>query len=812
MVASGPMRWIVRLGVLALVLAGAAVLAFVGRAQRALPRLDGTRSVTGLGARVEILRDRYGVPHIFAASDDDAYFALGFCHGQDRLFQMDVLRHLGQGRVSELFGEKTLKTDRLFRTLDLHGVGRRMLSQARPEARSALEAYARGVNLAAGEASSTALPIEFAILGRGFEAAKPDDFLGILGYMAWGLEMSWTFDPLVERLVAKLGAERASELLPWNFGGEPSVHPAARGGFVARTAHASPSHAAANLSLFELSDFETQLLATVPALRASNNWVLGPGKTTTGRPILANDPHLGHGLPPIWYEAHLVSPGLDVAGVTIPGLPLVAIGHNRDIAWGMTNVMLDGGDFFVEKVEGDKVLSRGEWVALEERTEELRVRDGRTERLVVRSTPHGPLVGELLDGEERALAYRWNFMAATDANEIDGFYMLNRAHDWETFQEALSHFGAIAQNVAYADREGHIGLQTSGRIPRYKPPKLDGTRFRIGWDGSEDWDGFIAFEDNPSSFDPPQGWLASANNPTVARSPYYLSDQWEPVDRIRRIHELINSKEKLSVQDVAQMQSDTMLAPARDLVPLVLEAFAAVPARSGHVAAALETLRAWDFDMRQEAAAPVLFAYFQRRLYEEMFADEMGPELLKAWRSKANLWAIMVGTVVERRLEHWFDRGSSPEREDRAAIFRSAFEAATRDVAGRFGDDSRSARWGALHTLTFHHALGRGSRLLALYFDRGPFGVPGGAGTVNKMETRYDSFEVNIGPSMRQITDLGDLDGALAVLPGGQSGIPASPHYDDLQRLWLRGEHHPLPMSRTAVERIAARRLVLEPR
>lgn len=811
MVASRPMRWLLRAAAFLLALAAAAALAFVARDRRALPRLDGTRSASGAGARVEIVRDRFGVPHIYAASDADAYFALGFCHGQDRLFQMDVLRHVGQGRVSELFGAKTLKTDRLFRTLDFIGVGRRMMAQARPEARSALEAYARGVNLAAREASASALPIEYLVLGRAFEAARPDDFLGILGYMAWGLEMSWVFDPLVERLVAKVGAERAAELLPWNFGGEPAVHPAAGGTPAGPEAQGSPGHANAELSLFDVSPFETQLLATVPPLRASNNWVLGPSKTTTGRPVLANDPHLGHGLPPIWYQAHLVSPTLDVVGVTIPGLPLVAIGHNRDIAWGMTNVMLDGGDFFVEKVEGEKVLFGGAWVDVEMRVEEIRVRGAAPERLVVRSTPHGPLVGHLLEGEKRALAYRWNFKAATDANEVEGFYLLNRARDWASFREALSRFGAIAQNVVYADRKGHIGLQTSGRIPRYRAPRVDGTRFRNGWDGSEEWDGFIPFEGNPSSYDPPQGWLASANNPTLPRSPYYISDQWEPVDRIRRIHELIRAKDVLSAQDVARMQVDTLLVPARELVPIVLDAYAAAPPRDGQLAAALDVLRAWDFDMRGDEAAPVLFACFQRRLYEAIFTDELGAELTKAWRSKANLWAIMVSTVVERRLEHWFDRVSTAEHEDRATTFRAAFEAAVRDVAGRFGDDPRSARWGALHTLAFHHALGRGSRLLALYFDRGPFGVPGHAGTVNKMEAPFDGFGVTIGPSMRQITDLGDLDASLAVLPGGQSGIPASPHYDDLMRLWLRGEHHPLPMSRAAVDALAAWRLVLEP-
>ncbi|HET7293973.1 MAG TPA: penicillin acylase family protein [Vicinamibacteria bacterium] len=804
------MRWLRGAAALLLALAVAVSAAFVARARRALPLLDGTRAGASVSARVEIVRDRFGVPHIFAQSDDDAYFALGFCHGQDRLFQMDVLRHVGQGRLSEVFGKDTLKVDRLFRTLDLHGVGRRMMESARPEAQRALVAYARGVNLAAREASGRALPIEFSILGRGFAAARADDFLGILGYMAWGLEMSWTFDPLVERLVAKVGPERAAELLPWNFGGEPSVHPSASEAIGAPAARIRSDQPPAELSLFELSPFETQLLSTLPALRASNNWVLGPGKTTTGRPILANDPHLSHGLPPIWYEAHLVSPTLDVAGVTIPGLPLVAIGRNRDVAWGMTNVMLDGGDFFVEKVEGARVLHRGAWVDLEERVEEIRVRGGGSETLAVRSTPHGPLVGKLLQDEPRALAYRWNFRAALDANEIDGFYLLNRARDWPSFREALSRFGAIAQNVVYADREGHIGLQTSGRIPRYPAPRLDGTRFRLGWDGSEEWDGFIPFAENPSTFDPPQGWLASANNPTLARSPYYISDQWEPVDRIRRIHELIRATDRLSVADVARMQSDTVLVPARELVPLVLDAYRGAPPR-GPVGAALERLRGWDFDMRGDAAAPLLFALFERRLYEAIFADEMGAELAKDWRSKANLWAIMVATVVERRLDHWFDRVSTPGREDRGAIFRAAFEAAVKDAMARFGDDPGGARWSDAHTLTFHSPLGRGSRLLALYFDRGPFGVPGHAGTVNKMETPFDGLGVTIGPSMRQITDFSDLDASLAVLPGGQSGIPASHHYDDLMQLWLRGEYHPWPISRQAVERIASARLVLEP-
>ncbi len=805
------MRVLKRTLLLLALLAVAGAGLFGWRARRALPDLQGTRTATGVLARVEIVRDRFGVPHIYAHSDDDAYFGLGYCHAQDRLFQMEVLRHVGQGRVSELFGKATLKTDRLFRTLDLQGVGRRMLAAARPEALRGLESYARGVNLAAREAAARGLPIEFLVLGRSFEPAKPDDFLGVLGYMAWGLDMSWTFDPLVERIVAKVGPERAGQLFPWNFGGEPSVHPPPEPAPIVPTPTVGAPRPAATLDLFDLTPFEDRLLATLPPLRASNNWVLGPSRTTTGKPILANDPHLSHGLPAIWYEAHLKTPTLDVIGITLPGLPMVVIGHNRDIAWGFTNVMLDSGDFFVEKLAGDRVQGADGWVPIEKRVEVIRVKGEPDERLEVRSTPHGPLVGQLRDDEKRPLAFRWNYVAATDANEIDGFYLLNRARDWPGFRDALSRFGAIAQNVAYADREGHIGLQTTGRIPRYRAPRLDGTRFRDGWEWRDDWDGFIPFDRNPSSLDPPQGFLASANNPTVAQSPYYISNQWEPVDRIRRIQQLIAMKDRFSVEDVARMQSDTTLVQAQELVPLVFDAFGNTPPADPAERAALDTLRNWDFDMRADRAAPALFAYFHRRLYESVFADELGAELLRAFRSRANVWAIALREALYGRAGDWLDRSETPEREDRRAVVRLAWKGAVRDLVSRFGDDPRSARWGDVHTLTFRHSLGRGSRLLALYFDRGPFPVSGHTGSVNKMEYAFDDFRVTAGPSMRQITDLADLDRSLAILPSGQSGLPASPHYDDLMRLWLRGEYHPFPMSRPAVDAIAAARLVLEP-
>jgi penicillin G amidase len=799
-IACRAMTWPKRIAVVASALGLAGVAWGLWIARRALPAETGAVAVEGLRGTVEIVRDRWGVPHIYANDDDDAYFGLGWATAQDRLFQMEMNRRLAQGRLSEVFGARTVLLDRLFRTMDFAGGGRRVLARARPEALSAAHAYAQGVN-AYVRVLGRRLPPEFALLRIGFDEARAEDFAGILGFMAWRLNLSWAFDPLYERLVAKVGEERAAELFPYNSGGSPSVYPA--------TATARPPQ----LSLFDLSPDAAALASFGPSLRASNNWVVGPRKSATGRPILCNDPHLAHGLPGVWYEAHLKTSTQDVIGVTIPGFPLVVIGHNRQIAWGMTNLMVDAADFFLEKIdaEGTRVLSRGEWTPLERRSETIRVRGGRPLTLEVRSTPHGPLVSDLLPGETRALSYEWNYQAASQACELDGFYALDRARSWTEFRAALSRLGSIAQNVVYADAKGHIGLQAAGAIPRLTG-RRDGTRFRTGWDGSEDWDGFIPFDELPSVFDPPQGWLASANNPTLpAPSPYYISSQWEPVDRIRRIQELIREKDKLSVEDMERIQQDTTVVSAREIAALVVLAFATQPPRDDEVRAAIDLLRGWDGDMRADSAAATIFSVLYRRLFDETFSDELGKDLARAYRAQANVWAIMLEAALERH-PRWFDRVDTPGVEGRDDVLRAGLEKSVDELRRTLGGEPRTWTWGRVHTLEFQHPLGRGSSLLGFYFNRGPFPVPGHNESVNKMEFGDEGFAVIQGPSMRQITDFSDLDRSVAVLPGGQSGIPSSPHYADLMALWLAGRYHPLLMDRDEIDQVVEGRLVLNPR
>lgn len=790
-------------------------LTFHHLARRALPQLDGARSVAGLQQPVEIVRDRWGVPHIFAGSDTDAYFALGYVHAQDRLFQLELSRHAGQGRLAELVGEPGLALDLLFRTIDLHGPTRRMLERASAPVRSAAKAYALGVNTAVSDLDG-ALPLEFTLLRHEFEPAEPDDFVGLIGLMTWQLNLSWEMDRYFEQLAARMGEERALELFPFRQGGSPSVHPPDGTASPASPPAMEPAVILDRLGKLIPAPASIPLpgrfLPSLTGMGGSNSWVVSPRRSVTGHAILANDPHLGFPMPPIWYQAHLRAPGFDVAGVTLPGLPFVVVGRNRNIAWGLTNVMQDAADFFVERMDDERpgqVMFRGKWLDLERRVETIRVKGGEARPLEVLSTPHGPLVNHLLPEIRKPVSYRWTLHAAEHANELEGLWLLNRARNWDEFRRSMSWFGTAAQNVVYADREGHIGMQTVGAFPRLDGRK-DGTRFRVGWDGSEEWNGFHPFEENPVSFDPPRGWLASANNPTVEPpSPFYISAWWEPVDRISRIGEVLTSQDRLSVDDMKRLQSDSLLPAARELTPLVLEAFDPPPPAGEPVGEALEILRSWDYVMDAGQAAPTLFAAFHRQLFEEIFQDELGEDLIRAYRSRGNLPDTMVRTVLKRGAGHWIDRIDTPRVEELPEILQAAFRKAVTRVSVRWGPGPMNWVWGDVHTLTMVHPLGMASRIFGWYFSLGPFPVSGSKGTVRKMGFRSDDFRVVSGASVRQITDFSDPDGLLGSIPGGQSGIPASPHYDDLSELWLTGSYHPIPLNREAIQE--AHRLVLRP-
>jgi penicillin amidase len=766
---------------------------------RALPRTSGRTVVNGIGAPVEIVRDRWGVPHIFAASDDDGYFGLGFAVAQDRLFQLELLRHVGQGRLAELFGRDVLDVDRLFRTVDFRGIAARRLGRARPEVQSALAAYARGINTAVASGCA-GKPVELTLLGRDFVPAKDDDFVGVLSYLVWTLQLSWRADPLYEKLVARVGPERAAGLFP-------SAGPAGTAVF-GREALTAP-----RASLFDLSPAGRDLLERLPRLCASNTWTVSPERSATGHALLANDPHLDIGLPSTWYHVHMKTPTLELAGATIPGLPFVVIGHNEAVAWGLTNLMLDSGDFFVERTRGEpaaEVLYRGEWVKLGSREETLKVKGAAPVALTVRTTPHGPLVSELLPGQTEALSFLWSYAAAEDANDFDAFFDLDRARDFESFRAAVGRMGGVAQNISYADRAGHIGLIASGAVPR-RLGQTDGRRFRRGWDGSEEWDDFVPPDRHSFILDPRQGWLAAANNPTFdAGGPYYVSSYWDPSDRFLRICKFLRERPRVSLDDMRALQQDVVLHSARPLVALILEAYSGDVPDDERLRTARRLLSRWDGRMEVNSAQAALFATFYRHLFHEVFDDELGSALADESYATGLLHAVMLDQVLPHADSPWFDRVDTPAREDRTTIVRRAFAAAIAELTRVLGSDPAGWFWGRVHRLELTHPLGR-VRVLAPYFNLGPVPMPGHALTVFKEEARGTDGRIVMGPSLRHVVDLGDLAHAEAVLPGGQSGVPASRHYGDLFPMWRQGAYHPLLTDRGEIDAASEARLILEP-
>ncbi len=768
--------------------------------RRALPDIAGTVTLAapevpaGPKQAVEILRDRWGVPHIFAQTEEDAAFAQGWATAQDRLFQIELLRRVTQGRVAEMVGKDAVDLDKLHRTLDFHGIGKRMLARAQPRTRALVEAYVRGVNAYA--AVGGRMPIEFTLLGVEFKPLVADDMIGIVPYMSFGLMDTWRMEPVYEQLAAKLGPERFARLFPDAAGGPVRAYPA--------SAALQPDLMLAAAAARE------QLGWSVPSA-GSNNWAVSARKSASGQALLANDPHLNLGLPAIWHTVHLSVAGHDVAGVTIPGLPFITIGHNRDIAWGLTNLMADLGDLFVEKInpaDATQVMFRGKWVRMSERQETIAVKGAAPIAFTVRITPHGPLVQDLLKGQTQALALRWVPDAAEDANELDAFSAINQARTWPEFRAAVRGMGGVSQNFAYADRQGNIGVQAGGRIPvRLGNP--NGARYRVGWDGSQEWAGWVPFEKMPFSYNPSQGTLATANTPPFRRpAPFYLSSYFEPRDRWLRITELLGAKDKLSAADMQAVQNDKLWVEARALTAKLKEVYSAQPPSDPTERAALQALSGWDGTMAADSAAAAIGNAFFEQLYTEIFSDELGPELTRQIRDFSDLRAVLVRQVLEGDTL-WLDNAATPAREGWPEIVRPAFAKAVAGLKQELGGEPASWAWGRLHTFEIKHALGR-VRWLAPYFNRGPYPMGGNAMTVAKAQSPGGSNHVNHGPSMRQITDFADINQALVVLPGGESGIPASPHYADDLALWLSGQYHALPLDRAAVEGQLAGRLVLQ--
>jgi penicillin amidase len=780
------------------------VLAGVGTwfVRRPWTPVDGTVAVPGLTASVEVIRDASGVPHIYAANEHDLFFAQGYVHAQDRLWQMEFNRRIARGTLSSVLGEGTLGIDRFMRTLGLWRAAEKDLALADEDTLAILQAYADGVN-AYVEAYRNRLPLEFTILGVDPAPWTPLDTLGWGKVMAYNLCANYSTELLRAQLVADLGVEATQMLLPpYPDAGPFIIPPEARDYAWLRGARvAAPAEVAAVVG------------GPGPDL-GSNNWVVHGSRTATGMPLLADDTHLGLDMPSVWYENGLHGGRFDSVGFTFPGVPMVVIGHNSQIAWGVTNLPADVQDFYIEKLD-DPVRPtqyefEGQWHDLEVVYETIEVKGQPSVTVPVRITRHGPILNSVLGdlkGTE-PLALQWTALEGTYL--LRSVVLLNLASGWDDFREALRYWDAPSQNFVYADRQGNIGYQSPGKIP-LRPAGHQGLLPMPGWTGEYEWQGFIPFDELPNVYNPPTGFIATANNKVVPDDyPYHLAYDWSAAYRAQRITDLLSADDSVTWEDIRDIHSQTYSLPGQALRPYLL----AVEPEEPLQRRALDILRDWD--LRSEANSPgaAIYHVWLWFLEKNTLGDELGDDLLASYMAGAGQQLPLLVSWMAQPNHPWFDDLSTPQVETRDDIVLLSLEDALTWLSERYGDDPAKWKWGQLHTKTFvHQPLGQsGIGVLEWLFNSKTIAARGDSYTVDAASVNPNApFAMIGGVSQRYIADLADLDNSRTMHTTGQSGQLFHRHREDFISPWQNIDYHAMPFSRTAVEAHADATLTLTP-
>ena len=750
-------------------------------ASAALPPLEGELTVPGLAAGVEVRRDRWGVPYVSAGSLEDLWFAQGFVTASDRLFQIDLALRAANGRLSELFSTPTFPQDRFARVVGFHRIGAAEVERWSDASRGMLSRYVEGVR--AWIELMPSAPVEYALLGLAPEL--PTDlgaWVAVLAYAAWGLSGNWDAELLRVHLADRLGVDAVGTLLP-----------------------PMPSAPASTVA----GALAGRLLDVMPRAtgRGSNSWVVAGSRTASGEPILANDPHLLAQQPGPWFELHLRAPGYEVRGTAFPTAPGILVGITPHHAWGLTNVTGDVQDLYEERLNEDGTAAEfeGAWEPLTVHREEIAVRGGETEVVEVRESRHGPLLGFEMVGVapvrfvplETHYALRWT---ATDGLiEPSALVDIAAAADFDAFREGLRGVSCPGQNVMYADVEGTIGYQMTGRYPRRRSG--DGTVPVPGWTAEHEWDGWTAFEDLPWSRDPERGFLVTANHRVYDDAyPHMIGHDFHAPYRAQRIAERLEASDRITLEDTAALQVDTVSIAARRLVPRLLS----FEPSSEDERWVLELLRGWDGDLAADSLAAAAYDAWIAAIGRSLLADrEDTRDRYLAWRETFVCAALP--RILDEGLPSW------APIDDVEELLRTSLADAVDWLEERLGPDRERWRWGAMHRVRFAHVLAQMPGLEPV-FVAAEHELGGDEQTV--LQAGFDGregFEPIVIPSYRVVVDLANVDDSRAVLPTGQSGHPASPHWSDQSSLWIAGDLREAPVSRDAIEATTERVLHLSP-
>lgn len=768
-------------------------------AREALPPLEGELQVEGLTGPVEVRRDQWGVPHISASNLHDLFVAQGFVAGSDRYFQIELLMRYSTGRLCELIGALTMPLDRFVRTLGWSSMGARHVAGWDQESKDQVSAFWSGV--AAWGGQMPAPPVEYAILEADpWIPTVEEGCLATAGFallLGYTLTRNWDAELLRAEVADRLGVDAMLDLFP-DVKNLPGFIQAGKN-----------THPARSLLL------EHAMLPT--SGQGSNEWVVAGERSTTGKPLLANDPHLAILLPAMWYECDLSAPGFHAAGASLPFAPGIVIGHNERIAWGVTDTESDVSDLYLERLSEDGASAEynGTWEPLHIRTETIVVRDGDDVVLKVKESRHGPLLDSYLigiadpasieGGITKPYALRWTAQQATV--QPANLTRINAAANWEEFRAALEGWECPALNFMYADVDGNIGYQLWGRHP--VRAKGDGTVPAPGWTDEYEWVGDVPSAELPWAFNPPEGFLANANNkPHHDSYPHLLSGDFLPPFRVMRIGELLTATPKHTLESFAKIQADTTSPAIAEVLPNLLE----VAPADERQKQAIGMLAEWDHDLAASSAPAAIYEAWCYHIARSVLLPRLGKELYihfhgrRQWSNAFEFLALPA--MLTYPSARWFGDDGVEARDN---VLRGALDAALDEVTERLGDDMAAWRWGALHKATFAGQLGMVPGLEEL-LTAGVVELGGNEQTVAQSLHEPDlGYKVSIVQSWRQLLDVSDWDASLGSLPGGQSENPASPHYNDLLGIWARGGYHPLPFSEAAIAAATVATLTLTP-
>lgn len=761
-------KWLI---VIAGIIAALALVAFIGFTwfmNKSKPVIDGELAVTILDQDVTVTRDEKGVPHIFAKTDADLYRAQGYVQAQDRLFQMDLARRQASGRLSEIIGEATINTDKHFRTFSLRNAAEISLAAYDDESKQVLEWYAEGVNAFIAQAKeSNTLSYEFALLGYEPEEWTVVDSLTIGKYMAYDLGGNWNTLAFRHWALQNFDEEKAKEL------------------FIKYPENAS-AIIEANIQnpVTVAGQFSAEMLPN--EFNGSNNWVVSGDKTKSGTPILADDPHLGLSTPSIWYQMHLQSPQQNVSGVIFAGIPGIILGHNDEIAWGVTNVGPDVQDLYIEIPNPDDPTQfryDGKWEQAEVRDESIKVKDGETVDFEVVVTRHGPIMTDLaFKDTEPTAQFSMQWTALQPTAELRAVLGFNKAKTWGDFEKALEDFKAPAQNFVFASKDGTIAYKANGQIPIRKQGE---GQLPVPGDSSDyGWEGFIPWDELPTLVNPKEGFIATANNQVIGEDyPYHITDFWAQPYRFERIKEVLEANDAITVDDMMALQMDQHNLYAREFLPDLLTSIKEKD-RDGKYAEIMAMLEKWDMVDGKESGAPLVFHTLMIKLQEVLFKDQMPEDMYGIMYGKFNITDQLLRTAYSGEKSIWVEEQGGIDE----TVYK-AFELTVAQLENQFGKNSSKWQWGDYHQLTFDHTLGSASPILAAYFNAKKVPIGGSKVTVQAADNDL-AGNVDHGASWRFVVDVGDLSSAYHIVGPGQSGHVKSDWYQDQVLDWANGDYH----------------------